>query len=159
MVTGRPRTPSGVKAAQGTDRKDHLPKNEPRPQTVRPTCPAWLDKAAKSCWKELVPQLEGMGVLTKIDRNALTRYCRTWSRWKAAEQSIEKHGSTIEITTQNGPSVKTRPEVYIAASLAAQLARLETEFGMTPSARTRIEATPPEEHGDDKARFFNVVGA
>ena len=41
-------------------------------------------------------------------------------------------------------------------NIGQQLTRLEQEFGMTPSARTRIEVTDQTMHKDsNKSRFFN----
>src|SRR5690349_9800170 len=36
----------------------------------KPTCPSWLDANAKSAWRQLVPMLDGMGVLSRVDRDA-----------------------------------------------------------------------------------------
>lgn len=55
--------------------------------------------------------------------------------------------------------------VATANKLAQQLTRLEQEFGMTPSARTRIQVVPPTSNDrrvtrfglgppTDKSRFF-----
>jgi phage terminase small subunit len=56
------------------------------------------------------------------------------------------------------------PAVSIAAKLAQHLTRLEQEFGMPPSARTRIQVTQPDPASElrdfirrgqtDKSRFF-----
>ncbi len=67
-----------------------------------PVCPDWLDGDGKAMWKTLVPQLEGMGVLTEIDRNALSRYCRLWSRWRSAESFIDKHGEMYPLKDDSG---------------------------------------------------------
>jgi phage terminase small subunit len=37
--------------------------------------PEWLDDDAKAVWDQLVPQLAAMQVLSRIDRNAVGRYC------------------------------------------------------------------------------------
>jgi phage terminase small subunit len=39
----------------------------------RPDCPDWLKDDARAAWDYLVPQLETMGILTRIDGNALSR--------------------------------------------------------------------------------------
>jgi phage terminase small subunit len=45
--------------------------------------------------------------------------------------------------------------VEIVAQLDAAMKKTEAEFGMSPSSRTRIEATPPaEEKADGKSKFF-----
>ncbi len=50
------------------------------------------------------------------------------------------------------------PQVAIANRLAQQLTRLEQEFGMTPSARARLQVAPRqvEPARNDKSRFFEA---
>jgi len=81
-----------------------------------------------------------MRVLTRIDGNALARYCQLWARWKKAELFAQKHGEVYPLKDESGRTkcLMPFPQVAIANKLAAQLTRLEQEFGMTPSARTRI---------------------
>ena len=52
------------------------------------------------------------------------------------------------------------PQVAIANKLAQQLTRLEQEFGMTPSARSRIQlmqGAAPAPYSD-KSRYFTGTG-
>lgn len=140
-------------------------KGEPKPPRGRMACPDWLDKRAKAVWKQVVPMLIGMGVLTKIDRNALERYCRTYSRWREAEDFIDKHGSVYPLKDEKGKTkcVQQWPQVAIANKLSIQLTRMEQEFGMTPSARARIqvdvtaaEVALNRKPENPKDRFFNI---
>lgn len=57
-----------------------------------PDKPDWLDELGQKAWDFLVPLLQQMGVLTRIDSNALSRYCQLWSRQREAESFIAKHG-------------------------------------------------------------------
>jgi P27 family predicted phage terminase small subunit len=101
-----------------------------------------------------------MGVLTKADGNTLSRYCRLWSRWRKAEAFIDQHGEVYPLKDDAGnvKCVQQWPQVAIANKLAQQLTRLEQEFGLTPSARARLQLAPAgaavPDH--DKSRFFNV---
>lgn len=127
----------------------------------KPSCPNWIDDEAKDAWKQIVPLLEQMEVLTRIDRNALSRYCQLWARWKKAEQFIQKHGDTYQLKDDSGKTkcLMQFPQVSIAHKLAAQLTKLEAEFGMTPSARSRIQLMDSSKLGDPydaKARFFEA---
>ena len=151
-------TPEAILKRRGTNRGGG--KSRPRPEPTQPDCPLWLDDVAKACWCEIAPQLHAAGVLTRIDGNALTRYCRIWSRWKAAEIVLDREGSTYELKDSVGElrCIMQRPEVAIAHKLAMVLTRLEAEFGMTPSARTRISVTPPVAEVDEKDKFFGCVG-
>ena len=157
MKPGTVPAPTAVQKAKGVTRADRLSVNEPQPSRERPMCPTWVDAGAKACWREIVPQLDAMGVLTRIDRNAITRYCQLWSRWKAAELSLIEFGSTYVLKDTNGKAkcIQQRPEVSIAHRLALALTRMEGEFGMTPSSRTRIEAVvAPAKQPDEKDKFF-----
>ncbi len=50
------------------------------------------------------------------------------------------------------------PQVSIANKLAQQLTRLEQEFGLTPSARARLQLSPAKKEptAHDKGRFFKL---
>lgn len=126
----------------------------------RPTCPKWLDEEAKAAWKQVVPMMEGMGVLTKADGNALARYCRLWSRWRKAEDFIDEHGLVYPLKDDAGnvKCVQQWPQVAVAHKLAQQLTRLEQEFGLTPSSRARLQMPAASAHAPDhdKSRFFHV---
>jgi phage terminase small subunit len=93
--------PTPVLKLRGTFRR-HRSRNEPKPDPSPPSCPAWLDDVSKEAWEQLVPQLQEMGVLTRIDENALVRYCTFWSRWRAAEDFIAKHGTVYPSRTRRG---------------------------------------------------------
>ncbi len=103
-----------------------------------------------------------MRVLARIDGNALARYCQLWARWKKAELFVQKHGDTYPLKDESGriKCLMPFPQVAIAHKLAAQLTRLEQEFGMTPSARTRISVpVAPRVRDPEKARFFEQFGS
>ncbi len=137
-------TPSAVLKLRGTYRMDRSHKEPKAPKGI-PRCPAWLDPLSKHAWKQLLPQLQKMGILSRIDSNALVRYCRSWSRWIRAEQFIEKHGECYPLKDGNGKTkcLAAFPQVASANKLGMLLTKLEQEFGMTPSARTRIEVPDP----------------
>jgi P27 family predicted phage terminase small subunit len=128
----------------------------------KPSCPDWIDEEAKAAWKQVLPLLTQMNVLTRVDGNALARYCQLWSRWKKAELFIQKHGDTYPLKNESGgiKCLMQFPQVAIAHKLSAQLTRLEQEFGMTPSARSRIQMQPDSpsfgDPFDAKARFFEA---
>jgi P27 family predicted phage terminase small subunit len=157
---GPPATPTAVLRLRGSTlvtRKREAA--EIQGPAGRPRCPNWLDKDARAVWRHVLPLLEGMGVLTQIDGNALSRYCRLWVRWRKAEAFIDEHGEMYPLKDEAGKlkCVQQWPQVAIAAKLAQQLTRLEQEFGMTPSARARIQLSVPiKKAASAKAHFFEV---
>ncbi len=124
-----------------------------------PRCPTWLDDQAQVAWRQLVPLLTGMGVLTRLDAQALARYCRLWSRWRKVEAFIEERGEMYPLKDESGhiKCFQQWPQVAIAAKLSQQLTRLEQEFGLTPAARARLQAPPAgSQIRDAKDRFFDA---
>lgn len=151
-------TPTAILKLRGSKRAKYERVGEPQP-TGLPEPPAWLSNDARAAWEHVYPMLVAMGVLTRIDGPTLSRYCHVWARWRKVEQFIAEHGETYPVKDGNG---KTRrivawPQVATARNLAQQLMEMEREFGMTPSARTRIKvegvaSQPVAPIG--KARFF-----
>ena len=98
--------------------------------------------------------------MSNVDRAALAAYCQAYARWAQAERSIAKMAERdlltggLMIKTSNGNAIQN-PLVGTANQAMAAMMRFATEFGMTPSARSRIAAEPPE--GQDEGnvgRFF-----
>jgi P27 family predicted phage terminase small subunit len=153
-------TPTALLKLRGTFRK-HRSKGEPDAGDSIPQCPDWLDEQAKHAWEQVVPQLASMGVLAEIDCNALARYVTFWSRWKAAELFLAKNGSVYPLKDEAGKlkCLVQVPQVAIAHKLGMSLSRLEAEFGMTPSARSRIQALPggADEDDDPLREFMHIA--
>ena len=154
-------TPTPILKLRGSNRATRKREvAEIKPPAGAPDRPDWLDDDAKAAWDVLVPMLVGMGVLTRIDGNALARYCRLWSRWRRAETFIESKGEMYPLKNDAGQvkCFQQWPQVAVASKLAQQLTRLEQEFGMTPSARARLQLPQGmADSYDPKARFFKSV--
>ena len=111
-----------------------------------PDPPGWLSESATDVWHELVPMLMQMGVLSKVDGNALARYCEIWIRWRRAAEflaSVPSEFYEVRTLASGKKELKPLPMVAIADTLSTQLLRLEQQFGMTPSARVGLEVTAP----------------
>lgn len=148
-------TPTAILAARGSWRAKEN-KNEPQPELGTPKKPNWLKGDAKKCWEALVPQLKIMGVLSKIDGNALSRYCKMWGDWRKLDQFLEKNGSTFPLKKDGVIyEIKQFPQSKMAQQIRDQLLRLEKEFGLTPSARARM-TTEIQDKPIDKGNFYKI---
>lgn len=151
-------TPTATLKVRGSWRADAR-KNEPEPELGKPPCPAWLCKEAKLAWRRIVPQLDDMGVLAKIDGNTLTRYCSLWVRWRRAAEFIQEKGEVYSLKDDEGQvkCVQQWPQVAIVNKLGAELLKIEQNFGMTPSSRASVQvAKPNETKAKGKGRFFGA---
>ncbi|MCP3997262.1 MAG: phage terminase small subunit P27 family [bacterium] len=144
---GPPPKPTYLKAVRGNPGKRPLNENEPKPPKDAPRCPVWLSAEAKTVWRRVVPMLERMGVLTLVDGDALNGYCQTYARWKKAEEFLEKHGDVYPLRDEQGRvrCMQQFPQVAISRNLLQLLKSYQQEFGLTPSARSRIELPKPNE--------------
>lgn len=104
---------------------------------VMPDCPEWLLPEAKKEWERLADLMNQMGVLTEVDMAAFAAYCQSYARWKEAQEHIDSEGSTFE--TDKGYQQQT-PWVGIANTNQKLMLQAASEFGLTPSSRSRIVA-------------------
>lgn len=136
-------------------------KKEPKPKVRIPTAPSHLSSAAATEWKRICKELYNLGLLTGADRAALGAYCQCYGRWRMAEQAIAKAAKEkgaiaggMIIQTTNGNKIQS-PLVGIANKAMADMMKYASEFGMTPSARTRIEASPlVDDAQEEEDEFF-----
>jgi P27 family predicted phage terminase small subunit len=121
-----------------------------------------MDRKSQTLFRKKVAQMAEVGTMTAHDVEALARYCRLYTRYRAAEEYLMRHGSTLDsyILDKEGNAflagVKIRPEAQLANTLAAELLRLENHFGFTPSARTALRVDKKAQHADtdQKTRLF-----
>jgi P27 family predicted phage terminase small subunit len=135
--------PAELKVIQGTFRKDRVAPDYLSPPVEAPECPAWLGAEAKEVWKDLVPELEALGVIARIDQLSLAALCAAVQRWREASRILEERGLTFE--TEKG-FVGQAPEVAIERASWKEIRAWCHHFGLTPGARTRITA-PPKDDG------------
>lgn len=152
MPAGRKPTPTNLKLLRGNPGKRPLNQNEPKPAPIAPKCPSHLGKEAKKEWRRVAPELEKLGLLTKIDMAAFAAYCQAYSRWVEAESMIRKHGMLVK--TPNGYPVIS-PFLTIINKSLDQMKAFLTEFGMTAASRSRINVSGGEKSEDTFEEFLS----
>lgn len=138
MATRGPRPkPTALKVIEGTDRADRRNEFEPVLATRVPECPPHLGGESREEWMRVTRLLAASGLVAEIDRAALASYCQAWGRWVEAEEALKRHGVVVR-----SPNNFPMPSPYLAIANKAmdQMRLLLTEFGMTPSSRSRVVA-------------------
>lgn len=154
---GRKPLPTNVKKLRGTLRKDRTNPAEPKVRAGTPRPPKWLTGDARAEWRRIVPQLARAGLLTTLDRAVLVGYCTAWGDLCEATRVVQEQGTTY--VSPRGMLV-LHPELRRIEKARAALRAFAAEFGLSPSARSRVGANPPPAEGDqaDAARrFFPLV--
>jgi len=132
----------------------HRPLNpdEPRPEPALPDCPAHISDVGKAEWLRVAPHLYRMGVLAEIDAVALAAYCEAYASWVDAVEKLRQFGKIVKAPKSGHPM--PNPYVSIANQALDHMRKFATEFGMTPSSRSRIRAGEEHDGDDRRAKFF-----
>jgi len=144
-MRGRKPKPTALKLLHGAQRC-RINWREPKPVGPIGEPPDWLDDVSKDYWRSIVA---AMGkTFTAADRGAFEMLCKSYSRWRQLEKELETKGaayypSGVHEIIVGGVSrlvgeARPRPQVAIMRMYYRQYCQLCAEFGITPSARTRI---------------------
>jgi phage terminase small subunit len=126
-MRGRKPQPTALKLLNGTQ-ACRINRNEPKyPLAWGAAPPKWLGRYGRSLWRRLAPLLVKQGVLTVIDLPALEMLADEWDNIRRNPQ-------------ENGARDRLRKWML--------------EFGLTPSARSRISSMP-ENTADELTLFLN----
>lgn len=136
---GPPPKPTALKLVTGNPGKRALNKREPKAAGAYGAPPEHLDAIGKAAWRTLAKTLKDMGLESSSDRKALELLCSVYEEWREAREVVKDEGMTYERhTAEGGLVIAVRPEVRIAADAFRRLQRMMLEFGLTPSARSRV---------------------
>jgi P27 family predicted phage terminase small subunit len=142
---GRKPRPTKLKVLEGNPGKRRLNDKESDPPPAIPSCPEHLSPAAKKEWERVTPLLEKLGLLSQIDGAALSLYCQAWGRWVEAEGALKTYG--VMVKSPNGFPMQS-PYLAVANRAMEQIRAMLTEFGISPSSRSRVSASPSEDDDD-----------
>jgi P27 family predicted phage terminase small subunit len=120
------------------------------------TPPKHLDRIAKNEWRRLASRLNVHKMLTPADRTAFAAYCAAYSTHVRAELALSKKPSLAYKTP--GGVLRPWPEIQINNQALAQMHRFLTEFGLTPSSRSRLDIHTPKEGDSDEDFLFGDGG-
>jgi P27 family predicted phage terminase small subunit len=157
MPSGRKPTPTALKLVKGNPGKRPLNSREAKVKLSRPAMPPFLCDDAKAEWDRIVDTLYTAGLLTALDAAALAAYCAAYGRWAQAERALrqaeqDENGGLVTRTATGNVIQNTL--VGIANKAANDMVRFACEFGMTPSARSKVIAGDPDALPDPSAEFF-----
>jgi P27 family predicted phage terminase small subunit len=116
--------------------------------------PPGMPAAARAEWRRVVPALVEMGVLARMDRSLLLRYCLAWADWCELTELLRTSGKLLR--GQKGNLVRNplwmmkRDAEQIVTDLARQL-------GLTPAARLRAGVRHERPQDEDEARAAKLA--
>lgn len=136
MARGRRPEPAQAKVLRGNFRPSR-DSHGPAVPLGAPKCPAWLPKAAKAYWRDIVPQLERAGLISVLDGAAFSAHCDAVGRFEEVTRQLKSLDDMIDSTPQ-GYQVQ-HVLFQIRNKLWEQVLRSAQEFGLSPAARSKVK--------------------
>lgn len=154
-MAGRRPKPTVLRLVEGNPGKRKINKAEPKPKREIPSCPAHLSDAGKVAWGRLSVLLDRMGVLTEADSAALERLCDCYSDVLICRESLKADGWTYKtMDAQGNTLIKGNPAAAQLRAADSQFKSYLVEFGLTPSARSKVHTTPDGDEKEDPLNEF-----
>jgi P27 family predicted phage terminase small subunit len=140
---GRKPLPSEWKVITGTMRpeKREAFANEPEAPKDEPVMPDTLGAAGQKKWTETTDLMRQMGTLSSAYNDLLQIYCETWETYLDASKWVKKIGLAV-VTKDNDTgkiTAKGNPFEVCMRNNRKELVRMESELGLTPSAKSRLQ--------------------
>jgi P27 family predicted phage terminase small subunit len=153
-MAGRKPTPSHLKILRGNPSKRPLNKTEPKPPVRKLRCPGHLTVIGKKAFREMERTLRDMRLLTVADAMSLELLCAAYAEFREYDEAVKTQGSTYTTVTQTGERMhRAFPEVAMRSDAWRRVKAMLTEFGLTPSSRSKVHVTPEDE--DPMDAFLN----
>ena len=122
----------------------------PKPKKGSPPMPPDMSEGAREVWLRTLPLLEASRIITVDDGDVLHQYCVAVDLWRECYRIVNRDGFSRKGET--GDRTYTTPEAQLLPRYSTDMQRLSNMLGLSPSARTRIQATPSDpEPPDDEA--------
>lgn len=136
---GRPRKPDQVKALQGTLKKCRALDDNSELSALVPlsgvTPPKWLDKEAKTIFREKARQLISIRVLTLADVDLLAMYANSYALMIEATRQMRPLPEGAP-----GPDICMSNPFKVYSEQAKIVNQIAAQFGFSPSSRSSIMA-------------------
>ena len=157
-MKGRKKLPDNIKALRGTDQPCRT-NNAPAVQTstVIKLPKVGLKGTAKKVFAVVATELMHNNLLDVYGVDMVVAYAREMALYHDMMSDIEKEGVTIEVETKNGTVIQINPKRKIAEGALSAAKMLATEFGMTPSSRSRVSAIMNDNAPKDEFAEFEEI--
>jgi P27 family predicted phage terminase small subunit len=166
MTRGRKPKPAHLKVIEGNrGRRPIRPDLVPLEAFSAPVEPPdHLSDIAKEEWARLAPSMSLLGLLTELDRAAFAAYCQSYARWVQAEHLLamlmeqDPSGRSALLMKSRAGNICPNPLVWIGRNAANDMIRYAAEFGLSPSARARVQGAYGLPVGG-RSKFDGLLGA
>lgn len=147
MTRGPAPKPTALRLLDG-GHPERINHDEPVPRPARPELPADASPEVAEVWNRIVEELDAMGIAAAADADSLRCFCEAVVSHRKASRLLAK--SNVLIPGLHGGPVRN-PALAVQRDAAGVIRAFAQEFGLTPSARSRI--TTGNKPADDENPF------
>lgn len=147
---GRKPKPVELRLIEGNPGKRPIP-NAPKYKPLTDHPPDELPALGKNLWRRLVAQFRLHKLVQVTDREALFALCDLWALYCTNMALVRQDGALIKSKNNNQEraAVMVNPAWRVARDALREMEQLWARFGLTPSDRSRLTTSAPQEPGDD----------
>jgi P27 family predicted phage terminase small subunit len=152
VTRGRKPKPTRIREIEGNPGRRPLNDSEPqgRVLSVLPDPPSALGPAGRAAWSDLGGQMLALGMLEDRYLPALELCCGLYDEVAGCDSALVEFGSHYYTTTKG--TIASHPAVRRRTNALDGIRRYLIEFGLTPSASSRIKVSV-ERPADKLAAF------
>ena len=147
-MKGRKPKPQRLKELAGTAQPCRTNENEMQVSRLVniPAAPFLLSEQGEIEYSIICNELSNKKMLHLVDLSLVTAYCNEIAIYIEMENSLKQTGRIDEFYSEDGLLTRrqAKPEQKIANDSLNKALKLAVQFGLTPSARTRINAPADE---------------
>ncbi len=108
--------------------------------------PEWLSLERVELFNRLAGELNKIKLVTNVDVFAMARWCDAMVDYIECSKIIATEGLMVSYTNKAAETNQVpHPLLTKKKQLNEQMAKLESEFGLTPAARAKLAMPPKEE--------------
>ena len=143
-MRGRKNTTESIKAAKGTLQKCRVNTNAVKVSgnvllDKLPTAPREFPTKWKKFYLMVAQELIVLNQLTSVGSYQLYRYTNSAIDWDNCKNIIKEQGYVTKIVTAQGTKMDMiNPHISVMRQAEKEMRAFESEFGLTPAARSRI---------------------
>lgn len=159
-MRGRKKLPTEIKQLKGTLRADREIKDAMNPTKIidLPYPPEYLNEDAKKEWYVIIKEYHKLGMISKLDLGILGLYCNEISIYIEMTNKLRDKDRVMVFKNPDG-SIKYASQVpyqKIANDALAKALKIASEFGLTPSSRTKISTGQITDNEDPFLEFLKI---
>lgn len=159
-MRGRKKLPTEIKQLKGTLRADREIKDAMKPTKIidLPYPPEYLNEDAKKEWYVIIKEYHKLGMISKLDLGILGLYCNEISIYIEMTNKLRDKDRVMVFKNPDG-SIKYAAQVpyqKIANDALAKALKIASEFGLTPSSRTKISTGQITNNDDPFLEFLKI---